>query len=216
MWKPQAIVTALTIAASLGLGPLASRSQEDLKAQATEPQKEKPAEKAPPPTAEDMLKKMQEQESGVDKPSSTGSDPTGAESNAQKTPTTAEELLRVMQEQKPAPRVVAPWSLEGGGGAGDRPERLLPEGDRISRRVGRLVLEGQWWTFAFESDHQDHPEPRLGVLPNLVLETMARTVESGSPGVVWVISGEVTEFRNRNYILIRDAQRRSAGGNLRP
>ncbi len=211
MFKPQVVVLTLAIAASLGLGPMALGPQQDPKGQSTEPRKEKPAEKAPPLTAEDVLKQMQEKETG-------GGDsvaPATVGPETRKTPTTAEELLKAMQEEKPAPRVVAPWSLKDGGGEGGRPERLLPEGDRISRRPGRLVREDEWWTFVFESDHPDRPEARLSVLPNLVLETMARTVESGSAGAVWVISGEVTEYRNRNYVLIRDAQRRAATGNLR-
>ncbi len=219
MFKTQAVVMTLAIAASLGLGPIALQQQEDPKGQSTEPEKEKSAEKTPPPTAEDVLKKMQEKESGRGDPATSDAQPPGSDStvgsDAGKPPTTAEELLRAMQEQKPAPRVIVPWSREGGGGEGGRPEGLLPEGDRISRRPGRLVRDGEWWTFAFESDHPDHPEPRLGVLPNLVLETMARTVESGAAGVVWVISGQVTEYRNRNYILISGAQRRADTGNLR-
>ena len=214
MFKPQAVVLTLAIAASLGLGPIALGPQQDPKGQSTEPQKEKPAEKVTPPTADDVLKKTQEAESGGGDPATQDAQATVGP-GARKSPTTAEELLRAMQEEKPAPRVVAPWSLKDAGGEGGRPERLLPEGDRISRRPGRLVREDEWWTFVFESDHPDHPEARLGVLPNLVLETMARTVESGAAGAIWVISGEVTEYRNRNYVLIRDAQRRASAGNLR-
>ena len=41
---------------------------------------------------------------------------------------------------------------------------VLPDGSPLVDRPGRLMPEGEWWTFVFESDHPDYPEPDLRVL----------------------------------------------------
>lgn len=132
-------------------------------------------------------------------------------------PLTAEDVLRRLREQRPTNVTIAP---AGEGRAGDGPggtgvaAPLLPEGSAIVTRPGRLVYDGQWWTFVFESDHPDRPEPPIKLLPNRNLEVMVRAVETRAQGLVFVVSGEVTVFQGENYLLTTVAMRRANVGNL--
>ena len=150
--------------------------------------------------------------------------PTTAEEPAASTPgekdpwdePTAEDLVDELRRQRPATEIVRPErTLEespaehpAGGG------QLLPEGTMIPRRLGRVVRDGNWWTFVFESDHPDHPEPPTRLLPNTYLEVMARMAHTIPTGLVFEVSGEVTEFEGYNYLLVRSCVRWQDSGNL--
>ena len=68
----------------------------------------------------------------------------------------------------------------------------------VARRTGDVLLEG---TDAVR-------------LPNQLLEMMADQVESGATGLVFVVSGEVTEYGGERYLLTRSAIGRPIMGNL--
>ena len=102
---------------------------------------------------------------------------------------------------------------DGADGMGDR-RVLLRERHPISMRPGRLIEEGGWWVFIFESDHSDHPEPRMRLLPCKQLERMADAIRGTTTGVVFIVSGEVTVYQGENYLLPRVARRRIDTGNL--
>ena len=92
---------------------------------------------------------------------------------------------------------------------------MLPDGTPLISRPGRLIRDGDWWTFVFESNSADYAEPPLRLLPNKNLDLMIH-VSRGSPsGIVLIVSGEVTAFRQRNYLLVRAATRRIDTGNLK-
>jgi len=91
---------------------------------------------------------------------------------------------------------------------------VLPEGIPIVSRPGRLVWQDGWWMFRFESDHPDHPELPLKVLPNQSLELMVSATKHGPTGLVFLVFGEVTAFKGQNYLLTRKAMRRIDAGNL--
>lgn len=93
---------------------------------------------------------------------------------------------------------------------------LLPDGSLIASRAGRAVRQDDWWVFVFESDHPDHRDTPIKLLPNLVTETMVTATEQEGVGVVFVVSGEVTQFEGENFLLPRFATRRVEMGNLRP
>ena len=129
---------------------------------------------------------------------------------------TAEEMLRKLQQKKPARKAIPAASTEEQQTVGEQTrsaQAMLPEGHHVNRRPGRLIREGQWWTFVFESDHPEHPEPRLKLLPNWTLEQMVRYTES-TTGVVFIVSGEVTAYMGENYLLTRVAMRRTGADNL--
>jgi hypothetical protein len=103
----------------------------------------------------------------------------------------------------PAGRRIAPWAP-------------IPDGSPLSRRPGRLVRQGSWWTFVFESSSIERPELPLKLLPNLNVENMVKSVaHDGESGLVFLVSGEVTAFLGENFLLSRSALRRVDTGNLR-
>ncbi len=129
---------------------------------------------------------------------------------------TAEDLVDELRRQRPTTEIVRPErTLEEP--ASERPAgggQLLPEGTMIPKRLGRAVRDGMWWTFVFESDHPEHPEPPIRLLPNSYLEVMARMARTIPTGLVFEVSGEVSEFEGHNYLLVRSCVRRQGLGNL--
>lgn len=129
-----------------------------------------------------------------------------------------EDVVAALQMQQPRTEVmpIAPLPVEYQSGRGATATRTLkPDGTPLVHRPGRLDREGAWWTFSFESDHPDHPEPPMKLLPNLSVELMSRAAEHETYGLVFLVSGEVTLFQGENYLLSRVAMRRIDTGNLR-
>ncbi len=81
--------------------------------------------------------------------------------------------------------------------------KLLPDGSRIVDRPGRLARHDDYFVFSFESRGEGAPEPPIRLLPNRLLEDMEIYSEGGEKPVVFVVSGEVTEYRGLNYLLIQ-------------
>jgi hypothetical protein len=93
-------------------------------------------------------------------------------------------------------------------------EPLLPEGAYLVDRAGRLVKRENWWTFVHEDRGQVVRSRPLRVLPSQLLETMEYASAEGTGDIVFVVSGEITEFRGVNYLLLRKVLIRRAMGNL--
>jgi hypothetical protein len=90
---------------------------------------------------------------------------------------------------------------------------LLLEGTFITERPGRLVHEDGRARFIF------YPEGgrisrSLEILQCQLLEMMEREADAGFSE--FVVSGEVTRYRDRNYLLLRKILRRAGHGNLSP
>jgi hypothetical protein len=92
---------------------------------------------------------------------------------------------------------------------------MLPDGAALVDRPGRLMDEGRWWIFVFESDDPEYPEPPMRLLQNQNVQLMVEASEQGDHGLVFVVSGEVTVFNGENYLLPRVVMRRIDSGNLR-
>ncbi len=127
----------------------------------------------------------------------------------------AEDVLAAMQRQAPSEAVMPQRSpvvpmLRGGRSLAN----LLPDGAPMVRRAGRLLRDGDWWTFAFESDNIDSPEWPLRMLPGRTLESMLRSDQFDSDGSVLIVSGEITTFNGDNYLLPTLAVKRVAMGNF--
>jgi hypothetical protein len=131
----------------------------------------------------------------------------------------AEEVLKAFQKERPTqvpitpsggPEELAP--LEGAAPAGAG--RRLPDGFFLVDRVGRAVKEGGWYVFVFEGYNESHPEPPMRLLPNQLLERMVTESGGATNSTVFIVSGEVTEFQNENYLLLRKLLRRRSLGNL--
>lgn len=112
-----------------------------------------------------------------------------------------------------APQVLSSPTDPSNDGASFNPS-VLPEGTVVVRRPGRIVRRRNSWFFVFESDHSDYPEPPIVLHPNQTVELMIKTSEQGAKGLVFLVTGDVTLFQNRNYLLPRVAIRRIDSGNL--
>ena len=103
--------------------------------------------------------------------------------------------------------------FEAGMPGGGQP--AFSDGSPLIGRPGRLVLDGNWWTFVFESDDENHPELPMKLLPNQNVELMVEASALGANGLVFMVSGEVTAFGGENYLLPRAVMRQVDMGNLR-
>jgi hypothetical protein len=81
---------------------------------------------------------------------------------------------------------------------------VMREGSYIVDRVGRLTKssEGQGWEFAFEADGQALKDPPVVVLPNLKLMLMEDQLKETRRDLKFRVTGMVTEYRGRNYVLL--------------
>ncbi len=106
---------------------------------------------------------------------------------------------------QPTPKKVIDASTGAGAVAPDAPQ--LPtkrEGTFVIDRMGRLARspDGQNWEFSFDADGQSLQDPPMKVLPNLKLMVMEEAIESGGTDLRFRVSGSLTEYRGRNYILL--------------
>lgn len=84
--------------------------------------------------------------------------------------------------------------------------KLVREGTYIANRVGRLHREGDGAAqFVFETDGQSLLQPPMIVLPNLKLMDMESALKAASRDLKFNITGMVTEYGGRNYLLIEKA-----------
>jgi hypothetical protein len=81
---------------------------------------------------------------------------------------------------------------------------VLREGTYIVDRVGRLgrTPDGSQAQFIFISDGKTLKDPPLLILPNLKLQQMEDVAKAANRDVPFRITGMITEYRGRNYILL--------------
>ena len=146
----------------------------------------------------------------------TGQEETMGEGSAADAP--VEDVVALLKRQQPKEGVmpvVSPLSDDRSAEDATIARTLIPEGAPLVSRPGRLLRQGDWWTLVFESDHPDHPESPMKLLPNKSVELMLRASQHGSSGLVFLVSGEATVFQGENYLLSRVAMQRVDTGNLR-
>lgn len=160
----------------------------------------------------------------ADKPKRTAKDDDPAPRHE---PSYAEILKALQKETRRVPRPVTPPSDPSGHRRAvpvlprdENPVRapartLLPDGSRLVDRSGRLTREGDYFTFSFEDRGQGAPELPIRLLPNRLLEDMEIVSAGGTKPIVFVVSGEVTEYRGVNYLLIQKLLVRPDLGNLK-
>jgi hypothetical protein len=105
----------------------------------------------------------------------------------------------------------------GGGAAvspGARPNDLLREGTLLVDKAGRLTksADGQAWELTFESDGRSLSSPPMVLVPNLLLMSIEEQVKNTNRDVVLQVTGTVTEYRGRNYLILEKATMSAAGG----
>jgi hypothetical protein len=76
----------------------------------------------------------------------------------------------------------------------------LREGTRLEGTLGTFKATGDRWTFFTAEGAR-----RFGVLENLALERVERTIRENSQAVEWSISGVITEHQGVNYLLVTRA-----------
>lgn len=81
---------------------------------------------------------------------------------------------------------------------------VLREGTFLVDRMGRLTrgADPQNWEFAFEADGKALKDPPVVILPNLKLMAMVDAVKNANRDLRFRITGMVTEFNGRNYVLL--------------
>jgi hypothetical protein len=81
---------------------------------------------------------------------------------------------------------------------------VLREGTFLVDRTGRLTRssDGQSWEFSFDSDARSMKDPPVVILPNLKLMSMEQAVKGSNRDLRFRITGMVTEYAGRNYVLL--------------
>lgn len=129
----------------------------------------------------------------------------------------AKQILQKLWEQSPpvtpATELTPPKGSKSGSGQAAGPagirsglgrgQKLLPEGHYIRDRRGRLVRQTNHWLFTFESDGKALADPPIILLPNGWLEKIEKDVTSDTESIIFRVSGEVTAYRGKNYLLLR-------------
>lgn len=105
-----------------------------------------------------------------------------------------------------SPVATTPASIDDREGEIKVSQLRLREGSQIANVIGRFQRSGEALTFVDEDNRE------LGGLPNLNLERVLRMLKTtDEPETVWwSVSGTVTEFSGRNYLLISRAVYKSA------
>ncbi|HEV8608108.1 MAG TPA: hypothetical protein VGQ99_22420 [Tepidisphaeraceae bacterium] len=106
------------------------------------------------------------------------------------------EPVQYPQEDQTSKTAVAPKT---------ETQNLVREGSYVIRRVGRLTrtAEGQF-DFTYDADGAALKDPPMIILPNLKLTQMEMAVKTNSRDLKFLISGMVTEYNGRNYILLEE------------
>jgi hypothetical protein len=82
------------------------------------------------------------------------------------------------------------------------------EADTVEGRAGRLVrdVKSGEELIAFDSDGREMHDPPMGVIPCKALEVMEDATDGGIKPVKFRLSGEVTQYRGKNYLYVRAFQ----------
>ena len=79
------------------------------------------------------------------------------------------------------------------------------DGYMIIDRVGRIHFdpEGMRWLFMFEADGASLAEPPVSLHPCRLLEVMETSVSQSAVSIRFRISGQISQYQGRNYMLLR-------------
>lgn len=127
----------------------------------------------------------------------------------------AEDMLRQMlqpttqgaQPLRPIESLPPPVDLTGGVAAvmpNATTQPLAHEGSTILDRIGRLTkLPTGQLQITFDSDGPQMSDPPMLLLPNKALASLEDLVNNSYADLKIRVSGEVTEYRGRNYLLLQ-------------
>jgi hypothetical protein len=145
---------------------------------------------------------------------------------SQPTPPSAEQVLKGVLENRPQAQPLLPMEpgkpVKAAIGvraanpvqSGQERQDLLQDGYPL-KRTGRLVNDGNWWTLVPEGSGQSaEPERPIRLLPNRLLETMEATSVGGTKPLIFTVTGQVTEYRGMNYLMVLNVMIKRDQGNL--
>jgi hypothetical protein len=117
----------------------------------------------------------------------------------------AEDLIKELESQRSLPRTLDPAPTAPAPATSGREARsLIPEGTVIVMRRGRLIRQpGEEGRFAFAFDNDNNspaPAPML-LLPCAELQKLEALVAGHGEDLAYKISGRVTTYQGRNYLL---------------
>lgn len=121
--------------------------------------------------------------------------------------TPAEDLLRTLRHLRPANEVIPPGSTTDSSmtpSTATDHALLLPEGSTWVDQSGQLERDADWWVFRPTSGDS---ATAARLLPNANLESMVRSLRGVNSGARFTISGELTVFERRGYVIVRSATR---------
>jgi hypothetical protein len=181
------LLSALTIAATLAATCFAAVAAQDERAASPQEEQSKPAENQEPaktrpataPSADEVLGRMlKPRQSGRERELTITEPPQTDRTSGKAAVMPGAPVLQVMREGTP-----------------------------VVNRVGRLTFsaDGTQAELTFESDGQRLQDPPLILLPNLKLMAMEDAVRGSSRDLRFRVSGVVTEYRGRNYLLLEKA-----------
>lgn len=82
-------------------------------------------------------------------------------------------------------------------------QKLKPEGYIEIDRLGVLKRDRGRWLFVFEADSSAMTDPPMILVPNSLLEAMQKQSEDGRRPIRFRVTGEVTQYRGTNYLILR-------------
>lgn len=107
---------------------------------------------------------------------------------------------------QPAPQPALPENIRGPAAVHPAapPVPTLREGTLILDRPGRMIRspDGQQAEFVFEADGKTMRDPPMVILPNIQLMAMENAVTGANRDLRFRVSGTVTEYKGRNYLLL--------------
>jgi hypothetical protein len=134
---------------------------------------------------------------------------TGAAVQAQTVPSPAERMLNEMLNPAPAaPPTTRPGPAPVLEPTGYVPKaansQLLREGTDVIARSGHLKksADGTYPLFVFDNQPNESAIQPMSVLPNLQLMSMEDAASATRKNLKFTVSGIVTEYKGRNYILL--------------
>lgn len=130
------------------------------------------------------------------------------------------EILRNLLSREERPRPIEPRESRPIARDGKAPtvdaagQPLFVEGTVLSERPGRLVHEAGRAKFVFRVDDSNASPRTMELLETQLLEVMERESEAGF--TEFIITAEITRYRDQNYLLLRKVLRRTGHGNIGP
>ncbi len=85
----------------------------------------------------------------------------------------------------------------------------------IVSRAGRVLPADDGWIFVFEDQGREPSRPPIHLLPNQLLENALAISGAGTRSMVFIVSGDVTDYHQRQHLLLRKLLIRRDMGNLR-